>query len=504
MFEPVQHRRSKGEDLNDIASDQSQPSADATPAKRFFIYMLVKDIELIPAVVDLVDNSVDAARVRANSLREQREIEEAGDTTASADEIVATPDLASRPVDDQELSGFSVEVHVAPDLFRISDNCGGIRLDMAERYAFRFGRPEDFPGSPLAVGQFGVGMKRALFKLGTHFTVSSIADDSRFVLPVDVDQWARDPDPYWRFVFSETDPSYSPTADEARGTTIEVDRLHESVSEDFGSDAVLGRLRIDLELRHQSALKAGMTIDLNDATLRPSRPELALSNDISPVHVRETLTVPEGSVSMELFAGVIRSGEDEGTDDLEAEDFQTVPPSGWYLFCNNRLLLVADRSELTGWGDGANAYHPQYRNFRGYVYLDGDSSLLPWNTTKTSVDRDSRIFRMTRAHMVSALRSVQTFINQAKSEAQRLPIEDRVLATAIASTRSSLLSDLPISDVMRYPTAPKRRAESAIRRIAYAVPREDFDRVAEALETESASEVGRRTFEHFLETQVDG
>jgi len=130
----------------------------------------------------------------------------------------------------------------------------------------------------LAVGQFGVGLKRALFKLGTHFIVSSIADESRFVLPVDVDVWARDPDPNWRFVFSETDPTYSPTSEEPRGTTIEVDHLHESVSEDFGSAAVLGRLRIDLEARHQSALRAGMTIDLNDEPLRQSRPELALSH----------------------------------------------------------------------------------------------------------------------------------------------------------------------------------------------------------------------------------
>jgi DNA mismatch endonuclease Vsr len=34
----------------------------ALPAKRFFVGMLVKDIELVPAIVDLVDNSVDGAK----------------------------------------------------------------------------------------------------------------------------------------------------------------------------------------------------------------------------------------------------------------------------------------------------------------------------------------------------------------------------------------------------------------------------------------------------------
>ena len=43
------------------------PSANASPAKRFFISMLIRDIELIPAIVDLVDNSVDAARQTAES-----------------------------------------------------------------------------------------------------------------------------------------------------------------------------------------------------------------------------------------------------------------------------------------------------------------------------------------------------------------------------------------------------------------------------------------------------
>ena len=35
---------------------------EATPEKRFFVSMLVKDIELIPAIVDLVDNSIDGAK----------------------------------------------------------------------------------------------------------------------------------------------------------------------------------------------------------------------------------------------------------------------------------------------------------------------------------------------------------------------------------------------------------------------------------------------------------
>ncbi len=35
---------------------------DASPTKEFFIYMLTRDIDLEPAIVELVDNSIDGAK----------------------------------------------------------------------------------------------------------------------------------------------------------------------------------------------------------------------------------------------------------------------------------------------------------------------------------------------------------------------------------------------------------------------------------------------------------
>jgi Histidine kinase-, DNA gyrase B-, and HSP90-like ATPase len=447
-----------------------EATADASPEKRFFIYMLIKDIELLPAVLDLVDNSVDAAREHAE--------------------------------DQADLSAFAVDIEALPTYFRIQDNCGGLDLEKAEKYAFRFGRPVDFRGAANSVGQFGVGMKRALFKLGRDFVVSSTTDQTRFVLPINVDRWIADPDPRWKFVFDVADPAYVPNDAEARGTEIRVNELHESVAEDFASTLLLGRMRVDLELRHQAALEAGLVVHVNGVPLRPSRPELAISADLNPVHIRMPVAGDGGEVRMSLFAGVVKPEMPDASDDDDADEFPAAPKAGWYVFCNNRLLLAADRTELTGWGDGANAYHPQYRNFRGYVYLDGDSAYLPWNTTKTGVDRDSRIFRIARAQMTNALRSVQTFINQAKQEAQRVPTENRVLAASIAASSVRDLGEIPLSPVMRYPAAAQG-PENHTRRIAYAVPRDEFEQVAIALDTDSAPTVGRQTFDFFLRTQVN-
>lgn len=373
--------------------------------------MLIRDIELIPAIVDLVDNSVDAARQMAK--------------------------------DGAALGSFHVEIQASRDYFKIVDNSGGIPLELAITYAFRFGRPDDFPGSPETVGQFGVGMKRALFKLGQEFEVRSTTATSTFVLPVNVDEWAKDLDPAWRFAFSVADASYHAKPDEV-GTTLSVPRLHPSVSDDLGSASVLGKLRVDLQLRHQVALDEGMRIILNHEDLVGRAPRLNASDEILPISLTSEIDSKRGTkVRLRLYAGVV-DVESPGADDVpEAGESVRSSEAGWYLFCQNRLLLSADKTALTGWGDGEGpAYHPQYRNFRGYAFLDGDSIDLPWNTTKTGVDQDSEVFRAAKAKMIEALKSVVSVVNRQKSESERVLPDQQVLNPALAHTAPTALADL--------------------------------------------------------------
>src|SRR5258706_7202288 len=123
----------------------NDPSLDpkrinGSPTKDFFIHMLVRDIPLNRAVIDLVDNSVDGAR----RLRK-----------------------------DASYDGLWVRLEIKPTHFRIADNCGGIPVNIARDYAFRFGRPPGAPSIEGSIGQFGVGMKRTFFKLGRKLAVES-------------------------------------------------------------------------------------------------------------------------------------------------------------------------------------------------------------------------------------------------------------------------------------------------------------------------------------------
>ena len=141
---------------------------DASPTKSFFVSIITRDVQLDDAIADLVDNCVDGAK----RLRK-----------------------------DGDLKGLWVKIVVGADGFSIEDNCGGIPLEIARRYAFKFGRDGDYQDSDYSVGQFGVGMKRTLFKLGTKFSVSTVEPEHSYKIEVPVEDWLIDPK--WDFHVSE-------------------------------------------------------------------------------------------------------------------------------------------------------------------------------------------------------------------------------------------------------------------------------------------------------------
>jgi DNA topoisomerase VI subunit B len=179
--------------------DESKNIIDASPTKELFISMLVKDLELKDAIGDLVDNSVDGSRrMRGN----------------------------------EKYDDLFIKIEATTDCFKITDNCGGIPADLARDYAFRFGRPPNMPTITHSLGQFGIGMKRALFKLGKKFKIESTSSTSRFVVEVNVDEWKKLTK--WNFTFDDIKEDL-PEEDTKgkRGTIITVTDLHEDVAEQF-------------------------------------------------------------------------------------------------------------------------------------------------------------------------------------------------------------------------------------------------------------------------------
>ena len=205
---------------------------------------------------------------------------------------------------------------------------------------------------------------------------------------------------------------------------------------------------------------------------------------------------------MRIYAGLASVDSDEEVDTDDPMLFTGADAAGWYVFCNGRALLFANRERLTGWGEEVPRFHPQYRRFRGFVYLTGDSGAMPWNTAKTDVDEDSEIWTQTRAHIVDALRKSITVMNRVKREVQQLPPANRPLVSAIAQSQPAELENLSERRSYRLP-APAPQVASDARRIAYSVSEDAFTKASASLQTDRPSEIGQRTFRYWMRREVD-
>jgi len=336
--------------------------------------MLVRDIGVDAAILDLIDNSVDAALAERKRGR--------------------------------SLADFRVDVRFDGDRFEIVDNCGGIRVEIARDYAFRFGRAPGFnPDS--TIGEFGIGMKRAIFRLGREFLVESSTTDSRFVVEVDVDEWrANEDERDWTFPM---DVDQTP-ADES-GTRIRIANLHLGVSELFTRDTFEVRILSEIAARHRVVLNDGLHIAVNNTPVELRLYSLLSGHGIVPERQEVDLVSADHPVSLRIIAGI-------------GPPRQSVAESGWNVYCNGRLVLKSDRTELTGWGTGdpegstgPPAWHPQYARFRGFVFFESEHpGALPWTTTKDEVDQFSDVYQQALARMRSIIRKYTTYTNELKEE----------------------------------------------------------------------------------------
>lgn len=447
-------------------SGEDRLRVEAEPTKEFFVSMLVRDIELLDAIIDLLDNSIDGAR----RLR--------GDG--------ALDDLFVRVVVDE--AGFSIE-----------DNCGGIEAEVARRYAFRFGRPEQRAPEAWSVGQFGVGMKRTLFKLGTGFHITSRSRSSSFQLDVDVDDWLADPE--WDFQFTTLAEGENNDL-ASTGTKIEVDRPHEEVRSNFVVSSWRSRLVEDIRLKHRMSLEAGLLVEVNGEPVEPR--SLLLRSDSGFLEpFRKELHYERFGVDVVLIVGL---GESEPID------------AGWYVLCNSRLVLGPDRTNATVWQGGGRQsrigipnYHDQYSRFRGLALFSAENPLhLPWTTTKNGVDQDSPVWRSARVEMESATRPLIDLLNQLDKERTRANTDEEIqveladarveqapLVAATARAGSTHLV-LPVVDLSALP-----RPRVWIR---YSRERDEVEAATELMPNDEGraippSEVGSYAFDYFVRNE---
>ncbi|MFB9949972.1 hypothetical protein ACFFP0_13995 [Rhizobium puerariae] len=374
--------------------------AVASPTKAFFVTMLTRDIELQDAILDLLDNCVDGI-IRSDSQN-----------AASS----------------QPYAGFEAKIILEPDHFTIADNCGGIPIEVAKKYAFAMGRPPEATGGDqtATVGMYGIGMKRAIFKLGTEALVES-RNDTGFIVEFSP-EWMQD-DKWDPLPMYELSDEKIPN----KGTCIEIFKLNADVSSAFANRMWIDDFRKVVAQHYSLIIAKGFSVRIGskaemDAGIAPIAGEKFQLLNTAPAEGDGKKIEPYvyvgtiDDVEVEIYAGLYRNLLTEDEADSEEETRGSSDDAGWTVACNDRVVIWKDKSRLTGWGEASVPnYHGQFIAITGIVLLKSkDPKKLPLTTTKRGIDAASNVYSEAKDLMRDATKSLTAFTNKWKKFPQEL------------------------------------------------------------------------------------
>jgi hypothetical protein len=435
--------------------------AHAEPTKEFFVDMITKDISLEACILDLLDNSLDGARAHL--------IQKGGDPNSVG-----------------AYDGYHAELAFSPERFTLSDNCGGISVAEAENYAFHFGRRRDADPEEGGIGLYGIGMKRAVFKLGRQIIVKSSVETEGFIVPIDVAQWLGEDG--WNFKMDITGPWPEP------GTVVDVTDLFSGIQADFTDPEFDKTLQRVIARDYALYIQKGFKVVVNGTVIQAHR--FVVRREEGSIEPAREEYVDEG-VHVSLVAGLASLPQ----EDIEPGARPSGDPRyfGWFVICNDRVVLAADKTSATVWGnDGFPMWHSQYNGFMGLCsFTASDPGKLPWTTTKRGVDQSNAVYRRAVNNMKRLTRTFVTYTDRRK-EALETVREVEVRAASVA------VNAVPARAEMRLPEIPQVPRVKLVS-IQYKRPAEEITQVAAALGDRfmAAREVGERTFKFYLTNYVE-
>ena len=364
-------------------TNESDPTLDGAPTKRFFVSMLPRDIDLDDSILDLVDNCVDGATRSRPTGRNVK-----------------------RP-----FAGRQCDISISADKFVIKDNCGGIPSAYLDA-AFRLGRPSRDPDEKLpTIGIYGIGMKRAIFKMGKEAEVVSRSKDRAVKVRYSRD-WLDPDSDTWELPFDEIETGAE------HGVTITIPALRENISKKFQQQDFIDQLKDKLGQHFAYIMGKGFEIRLNGTPIIPVTVQLILSEKIKPFDYQTVVDGVEIKVTVGFYRNLTRQTElEESTEtDVSKPEESATDEAGITVICNDRIVVVSDRTTITGWGvANTPRYHPQFRAIAGLIsFSTANPEDLPISTTKRDLDTDSDVYRPARNAAMDGLSMCVGFTNKWK------------------------------------------------------------------------------------------
>lgn len=463
------------EDNTEDMIEQSDRTIFGGPTKRFFVSMLTRDIELADALLDLIDNCVDGA-------------------TRQLKGKVDRPDA---------YQGYSADLTLSSTSFDISDNCGGIP-ENAIADAFQLGRPriEKDKNIP-TIGMYGIGMKRAIFKIGVEAIVESYSSDGAYTVSYDR-AWLNPNNEDWELPIARIKNR------KVKGVTIVIPTLKDDIARQFGNEQFLNQLRNKISEHFGYLMQKGFVVRVNGERVPQRTLQLYATTNISKIGIRPyDFESDEDGINIRVTVGFYRPLSSIEDIDAAAERPTGSEQAGISVICNDRVVLENDISLKTGWGDGGvPKYHPQFRGIAGFIIFSTNSpEKLPISTTKRDLEVGADIFLRARQACMEGLRECTAFTNKWKGmeaeanelfeKAQRKDARTEVRLAVKHGTRvrgstnaKKLLASLP---------APATR--NPMRRISFLRKEAEIRKVSEFLfneESQSPAVIGQECFDRTL------
>lgn len=450
--------------------------------------MLTRDIELSDSILDLLDNCLDGVLRKNNFTPEQ--------TFGKSDVY----------------KGYHAHIEFDENCFRIVDNCGGIPGKLAENYAFRLGRPSDREAEDLpTIGVYGIGMKRAIFKMGTSAQILSKTDTEQFSVNISP-EWMAD-DNNWSLDLERDNVDLNET-----GVSITINNLRNDIRASLSKDRGFENDLINIIANHYSLIiKKGFEVKINGTIVKPNSTTLIFDENavkdnadgIAPYVYKND----SNGVSIKVAVGFYRNLPSDEEEDNLLSGRSTTEKAGWTIICNDRVVLHADKSKLTGWGEaGVPQYHTQFIGISGVViFTSSKAELLPITTTKRGVDGNSELYLSTKDFMREGLKFFTDFTYKWKSNNEERKEIINTASNMVSTTETDFTKSIPqdkwttvrrsIGGQVFKPKLPMPRETDPLRQIKFSRRHSEIKLVSEFIfddATQPPTEVGQFCFDEFL------
>ncbi len=459
---------------------EAYPSVPAAPVKSFFVSMLTRDIRLEDAILDLLDNCVDGV-IRSKGA------------------------TGTKPFKDHW-------AHITFDRkkFVIEDNCGGIPWELHD-YAFRMGaEPGRKPEKTGTLGVYGIGLKRALFKMGQESTISTQSGKHAYIVGIP---------PTWIDDEKKWDLPVVPLAKRMPedGTRIEVTDLHDGIAGRFDEDKA--GFNADLEkliaTHYAYIIDKGFQVTVNEKHVRARGTKILFSGGqqaragVNPY----IFQAQQNGVSVFLAVGFTRPiPSKEEAEEAAQEMRRSSSDAGWTVLCNERAVIYCDKTEMTGWGEAAvPRYHTQFIAISGVVSFRAANAMhLPTTTTKRGIDGSSSLYLRVKNKMREGMKLFTGNTNkwkertaEAKAYADKADLlsleelQERVARLTMKKTDNALEGGAEY-----WPTLPEpKKTVTDVRRILFTRKLHEIQAVAEHLTGNPGmppNDVGSKCFDEVL------